>query len=418
MDWEVLGEPKCPSTPEEAYSSVVDSVVNLDTKTVTVLAMDERPRTKTWLYEAVADEAGTKDFGRNVPFGYCEDSLEPIGAVTKCEIIKAEDSKLEGATAYSLSKFGEDVQPLMSYFIKAVSESNELDSMWEVLGPTYSSGEGRAPTRISKILYEMRVQENPTVTQIMNKQDLSDSVKGLTDRLAVNELIEKKKPASHEGRSRYRVLNKKDDVEPIATYPSLTEDVVELLEEGETIDYRGAAEELRSRHRKPHQSSISEVLGGLEDQGILEREHLLSLTEKGEEALGILDTSADYIIHLFEGGEMPRPVEDSWNFYQENTQEFRRKHISHVWLNCRLKSPHVDSISKEEGIQRVEKIVEDLEKKETTATTANVWEEYKKQYKDRTRSFITDRLGDSPRVQGRRWEEDIRQKVWSFEEKI
>lgn len=221
MDWKVVEKPEYPATEEEACSSYLNQIMEFETKAITLLAMDEEARTHTQLWEAVSEEALTDEFSKALPWNYCKRSFERAGAVTKCEITVTRNFRLAGNTAYALSEFGQDLQPLAAYQIKSIGGSEWIDSMYELLG------EGR-------------------------------------------------------------------------------------------LNYIGAWARIYKT---------------------VEKEGKYSLPPGRKEALDVVSTTADWMKYLFsEEEEMPKPVEEAWNQYQENRESFRRDYVNPAWSGYRRAS--------------------------------------------------------------------------------
>lgn len=417
-------EPEMPETAEEAYTSLVNGVMNHGAKTVTALALDEEPDGKTGIYEAAVEEAGHNPDashrfipGRNTVKDYLTESLIDIGLVGKETITDAQHPNMEGGTAYRISEFGRHMQPVLAYGIKATSEAEHLEELEEALGPTYSSGDGRSPLRRSKILHSIRegAQTNMEIAETHGMQ--RGQITNLTDRLDEEGIIDRTKIHTEGGT--YFERNSEvpiEEAETVAQYTHVTDDIVEILERDEVTNSEQIREELDAT------SSIRTVLKGLKDQDIVDQVPNLQITQKGEEALGILDDTATAVNQYMQSDAetltealeaMPDYISDTWEEYQEDTERFREEYNMDIWNTSRLNSSKVNSLEPEEAQHRVEQIVRDYDEPVSVDEVAEEWEETYEE--KRTRKSIQSYLRKNDNLANTKPEEGYH-KVWELEE--
>lgn len=423
LETEVETEPDMPETAEEAYASLVNGVMNHGAKTVTALALDEEPKGKTGIYEAAVREAGHKPDAshrfipsRSTIQDYLSESLVDIGFVGKETITEAQHPTMEGGTAYRISEFGKHMQPVLAYGIKATSEADHLEELEEALGPTYSSGDGRSPLRRSKILHSLR-EDAHTNIEIAEEHGMDRSqVTNLTSRLDEEGVIDRTKFYTEGGNYFKRNPDiPADEAETVEQYGELTEEIVEVLERDQVTNSEQLREELNAT------SSIRSVLRGLEEQGVVEELPNLQLTEKGEEALSILDDTA-YAVNQYMQSDaetltealdaMPDYISDTWEEYQEDTEQFREEYNMDIWNTSRLNSSKVDALDPEEAHRRVEQIVRQYDEPISSEQVAEEWE---KQYDEkRTKKTIDSYLRKNDNLNNQ--EQEGYHKLWDLEE--
>ncbi len=430
MGWDIFEtetdfEPERPESAEEAYAALVNGVMNHGAKTVTALSLGEEPKGKTGIYRQAVEEAGHNSDAdhkfipsRSTIEDYLKESLIDIGMVGSETITEAQHPTMEGGSAYRASEFGRHMQPILAYSIKATSEADHLEELEEALGPTYSSGEGRSPMRRSQILHSIRHGARNS-NSIADEHGLEGSqVDNLTTRLDEEGVVDKINIYLEGGN--FVELDEdasEDDVDTVSTYASKTEDIVEYLSgREEPVNSSEIIEEFGT------DSSTRQVIAGLKDQGVINEAPTLELTEKGEEALEILDNTATAVSQymssdaetLTEALEaMPDYVSDVWEEYQEDTERFREEYNMDIWNTSRLNSSKVNSLAPEEAQHRVEEIVGEYDEPVTIHEVADEWEN---QYEDRrTKKAIKKYMRDSDKISNERADEGY-QVMWQLEE--
>lgn len=418
-------DPETPETAEEAYTALVNGVLNHGAKTVTALALDEEPKGKTGIYKAAVREAGHNPEAdhkfipsRSTVKDYLSESLIDIGLVGTETITDAQHPTMEGGTAYKISEFGKHMQPVLAYGIKAASEAEHLEELEEALGPTYSSGDGRSPLRRSKILHSIR-EDAETNKEIAETHGMKrGQITNLTQRLDEEGVIDRTKIHTEGGN--YFERNPEipaEEAEPVAQYTQLTEEIVDILERDEITNSEQIIDELDAT------TSVRPVLRGLEDQGVVDEVSNLQLTLKGEEALSILDDTANAVNQYIQSGAetltealeaMPDYISDTWEEYQEDKEKFREEYNMDVWNTSRLNSSKVNSLDPEEAHHRVEQIIRQYDEPLSVAEVAEEWEE--KYSEKRTRKSIQSYLRKNDELTNTKPEEGYH-KVWDLEEK-
>nr|EGQ39790.1 MAG: hypothetical protein J07AB56_05180 [Candidatus Nanosalinarum sp. J07AB56] len=424
---ETVLEPDKPDSAEEAYAAVANGAINLGTKKVTALSLDEQPKSKAGIYRKAVKEAGhtPKADNRFVPAKgttvcYVEDSLTNIGLAAKETIKKAQDDRIEEGTAYSLTEFGQHIQPILAQTIKAVSEANELEELGEALGKTASSGEERSPMNRTRTLHSIRNGARND-TAIAEEHDIEPTqVTKVTRRLDNEGIIEKKATHSEGGRRiEFNEDASVDDTRPVSGYTNLTGRIAEYLSDQ---DSPVARSELVENGDLGADSTTDAILTALNQQGIVNERPTIELTEKGEEAIGILDDVATAVTQYMNSDAetlrealdvMPDYVNDAWEEYQENPEEFK-EYTMEVWNASRRNSPHTDTVDSQEAQQRVEDILADHSEPVATRDIADEWENrYPKE--GRSVSSVRVYLKESDRIslQGTG---DYDSKLWYLEE--
>lgn len=404
--------PPYPERWEDAYQRILNGVSNNESKVVTVLSMDEIPYSYTELYDAVRQTVNTDDFGKSTPFGYCEQSLEDIGAVATSEITTSAGRR--GVTGYRLTEFGKTLQPLMAYQLKAVTDAEHTASLYESLGSTSSSGKQRAPAARAAILDSIASTDDATVLQVSD--DTGHPLRYVdqaTDRMAEETVIKKRKPGAYNEQSNYIVVDADpENYTAVRNMTALTDDVVTVLEEGHVTNSYELSEELDYDNIP----EISRVLSGLTDQGLLEQYPLLELTPKGEESLHILRNIKSFSRSLYDKEAAPPEIPSAWNLYNTDRTHFNNTYSSVAWNAYRRLSSRVHKTPKEEGIRRIEEIVKELECTDTPTTTKNITEVYNNRYHELSRDTIGERLNQSDNLHKDKWEEDRRQKIYIYKD--
>lgn len=391
MSWDILEtetefEPDAPESDEEAYAALVNGVINHGAKAVTALSLGEEPKGKSGIYQQAVEEAGHNPDAnhrfipsKNTIRDYLTESLIDIGLVGEETITDAQHPVMEGGTAYRASEFGRHIQPILAYSIKATSESEHLEELEEALGPTYSSGDGRSPMRRSQILHSIR-HDAKNNRAIADEHGIESSqVNNLTSRLNEEGIVEKINIYLEGGN--FLELDEEtsvDDAVTVSTYASKTEGIVQYLEDREEpVNSSELIEEFGK-------SSTRQVIAGLKDQGVINEVPTLELTEKGEEALEILDNTATAVSQYMKSDAetltealkaMPDYISDTWDEYQEDTERFREEYNMDVWNTSRQNSSKVNSLAPEEAQHRVEKILGQYNKPVTIHEVADRWED-------------------------------------------
>jgi Mn-dependent DtxR family transcriptional regulator len=392
LDTSPTREPDPPETPKDAYKAVVNGVLNHGCKTVTALGLDEQPKGKTGIHRTAVKEAGYhpgQDHrfipGRSTPIDYCSESFIDIGLIGEEEIIEAQHPQMEGGTAYRLSSFGRDMQPVFAYAINQVAEAEELEDFSTILGRTESHAEERSPLRRSKILYSINEGAVDT-SEVAEEQNISlDSVSGILARLDENDVLERVYP-TQDGGGFYRLCpnHSSEDISRNGNYAPQAHQIVEALEGEDTINLEQAAE-ITGVY-----PTASNALTRLEERGVIERVPNFDLTQKGEEAVEILNGVANAVSSYMsqdtddlEGAlaVMPGYIMDTWEQYQEETERFRNSYNRAIWNSSRLNSPKVNRIEPEKARERVGRVVEDLD----SPTVEEVKEEWDERFPE-TRS--------------------------------
>lgn len=430
MGWDIFEtetefEPEEPESAEEAYAALVNGVINHGAKTVTALSLSEEPQGKTGVYKQAVEEAGhnpdaSHNFipGMNTIKDYLTESLIDIGVVGKETITDAQHPTMEGGTAYTASKFGKHMQPILTYTIKATSEAEHLEELEEALGPTYSSGEERSPMRRSQILHSLRHGARNNV-EIADERGMERSqVDNLTTRLDEEGIIDETNIYLEGGY--FLELDEEasvQDAETVSSYATQTEEIVEYLEgRDEPVNSSEIIEEFDQAS-----SSTREILAGLKHQGVINETPNLQLTEKGEEALEILDNTATAVSQYMQSDAetltealdaMPDYISDTWEEYQENTEQFREEYNMDVWNTSRRNSSKVDALDPEEAQHRVEKIVRQYDEPLSSEQVAEEWE--KKYDEKRTKKTIDSYLRKNDNLNNQ--DQEGYHKLWELEE--
>ncbi len=428
---DLVAEPDPPRTVETAYSSVLNGVMNHGCKIVTALALDDQPASKSGIYRATVTEAGyvpgPEGVGdgeepylpsRPVPAGYCADSFLPMGIVAEERVTSAEDGRIEGAAAYRLTAFGQDIQPLLAYTAREVAESPHLTAPNDILGATNSTTGERAPTRSEKVL---RAIDEGTATEeeLIEEYDLpQEAARATTDRLAEGGAIAKRRPTRDGGRY-YQVPDDidYDSVETVYGRQSLTEAVMDVLEPGAEVNREKVAALIGS-DQKEH---ISTTLSGLADQGVLHPSPNYVMRETGQDFLTILDTVKEGITDYIEAAPstreaaldvMPADVTDAWREYTSETRRFQEEYNRPLWNAAREASGHVGQLPREEAYNRVTRIVGELGE----AATDTVHERWTELFLEpRKRRTIGIYLDESPHVSGEAGGAEGGQNLWRLE---
>ncbi|WP_124196860.1 hypothetical protein [Natrarchaeobius chitinivorans] len=413
MEWTAVENPEYPDTSLDAYSGLVNGVLNLETKSVTGLALNDEPLRSQDLYDRVRKMIGTDDFGESTPRDYCRNSFEDIGLVTKAVITDTGSLGTKNPVAYSASDFGKDVQPVLSYHLKYVTESENIESMRHILGSTSSGTDNRSPLNRSKVLYQIGVDDFPRVTSIAEEQDLDPAhVPQIVSRLEESSAIKWRKSYYPGGTNDYRVLEPDpEDYSHTGTVHTLTDQIVDLLEEDSVVNV-DIFEQLDG-----HRTDVSRVLADLARQDVLEPFQRLELTETGKEAIEFLDTTARYTESLYDKNrDPPQEVRKAWELYSSNTSKFNSLYTSSAWRACWKQSSFVDKVSKNDGIRRVEEILQELSEQGKAPTTSTIHKYYNEKFDDRTRHHIAKRLREAESIEGEKWEKNRREKIWWVEE--
>ena len=328
MEWETVSDPEYPETALEAYTSLVDGVLNLETKAVTALSLSKEPKTIAHIHDDVSGMVNNSGFGASMLYHYCDTTFDEIGLVTEARVSKSGYNTSEGSIGYAASEFGGDIQPLLSHEIKYVVESENLDSMRDVLGASMSNTDIRSPLNISKILHGINAEDGPTATSISRSYEMDRAhTNQLISKLELNSVVENYAPYASERTADYEVV--KADTEDYTTVEDmggLTTEIVDLLEEGNIVNYQNV-----SQHLDYADKNISKVLSGLSRQEILESVQRLKLTDKGEDALKFLDTTANFVDSLYNESDFPPEVIEAWEQYNSNPSEFNPKYTERAW---------------------------------------------------------------------------------------
>lgn len=142
-----------------AYLGLLAGVANHEAKAFTLAYMATRPEDHYFVMEELGDGVITAQgpqpawrLHKSVPFAYCHESFEPIGAVAKSRL-NANNGRL--ITAYGLTAFGRQDGLAMAGLCMRWSLDHPEVSVQEILGTTQSQTENRSPAIRMAIIHSM-----------------------------------------------------------------------------------------------------------------------------------------------------------------------------------------------------------------------------------------------------------------------
>lgn len=153
----------------EEYFGLLSGVANHEAKALTVAAMAHNAPEDGLFSAATLDSVmhsiqgqnpGWK-IGRTVPFTYCDESLGPIGAVTKSTI---KNERGRSVAAYGLTDYGKEYGLAMAGLVLDWSLRYPELSVQTVLGSSQSKTENRTPVYRLAVLESILTAENEGIS--------------------------------------------------------------------------------------------------------------------------------------------------------------------------------------------------------------------------------------------------------------
>lgn len=275
----VLDERGFPSELDDQMESVLSSV-NTEPKQIALLALEETPQIKYHVLNKITDKYVDTDRhwypGHKALDGYLEETLLPIGFLTKKEVIKHFDRPRVG---WSLSPSGKKYgRPIAAFSLKYAVENES--SLFPLLGRTASRGEIRAPLVTYKTLNEL--SKTDLMLSELEKRVGSSTIAGGrgAKRLINQDLIEYEVPEERMRHPyKWKENKKPEDAKPVKDHRTLTNSVAPLLYKFGRADRVELSKELDIDSPE----RINPVLSGLEDQGFIEPDYFASITQKGKD---------------------------------------------------------------------------------------------------------------------------------------
>jgi hypothetical protein len=284
--------PKEPQLTEEQISNLISSFGNHEAKAITLLVMEPRHiYNQRELHQALLRLQGTNpawQITHAVPIHYCEDSLEPIGLVTK-EILDS-DLNIYG---YIKTEYGTGVGDPLAGLLLDISERYNV-SLISLFGKTSSRAKSteisiaqgefeyksRAPGSRLKIFGALVKRSEPMrVADISEDTGLDVGLIGThLIELSQKGIIEYKSVDADKPTSFYRLSSVPPEVDPkpYKSLHSLTNEVMKILRTHSSLSF--SRSELLTllrtslgRNPKSLDTQLSSVLTHLEKSGYLEQ---------------------------------------------------------------------------------------------------------------------------------------------------
>ncbi|MEK6935018.1 MAG: hypothetical protein AABW46_04015 [Nanoarchaeota archaeon] len=253
----------------EGRLNAILNVVNTELKALTLLHLDDTPRSGQEIKARVRETVGKGIYlPRYDAFSdYCHKTLFPIGTVAEKDVIYEDSERI--VTGYKLTEAGKKYgMPIVAFTLDYIAR-NRI-SMYNILGSTQSYGKSRSPFNRTKILDLLRtgvLREVDLAKMLdLNKIPILQHLKslkkiGFIQYDSVGELSKGSK-----GIFIYQWLEGKKVTEVVAVdkKPILTRKVAEKLKELKESDRNQLAGLLEY-----NRWNVSTILSGLERQGIV-----------------------------------------------------------------------------------------------------------------------------------------------------
>jgi len=316
---EILEERENPFPDDvEGRLNAILNVVNTELKTLTLLHLDDRYANESEIKSRLRDTVGNGTYlPSNGSFGnYCLKSLFPIGAVAQGDIRITNARGPRHFAGYRLTEAGRKYgRPIAAFTLDYVSRTGM--SMFEILRSTVSPGKTRAPlnrVKILKILESEGELRQADLVDFLNLDYFTPiGVISLSEIGFINcESVGERRKNAHFVSYGWVHGKRSEEARTVASQVSLTKNIAEALFTSGELN-RGEILQLLDN---PHNPSVSSVISGLKEQGLVRIVSKWSVKEMSR--IRLLEPGKRFLVEYIE------PIEDSLQdgLFLSQTQEF------------------------------------------------------------------------------------------------
>ncbi len=254
-----------PRNPERRLETVL-SCMNGELKQATLLVVDDEPLTRTGIWKLLGELADTPLPDARTFYDYCTQTLCPAGFLIQEIFGKGLRAR---CSCFSLSPKGAEYgQPIAAFSLRYAVDHDV--SLYELLGPTSSAGDSRAPYNRARII-ELLAEGCTQIVELEDRLGLAhtDINYHLTHLQGLG-LVEFRSLKPERGPKRYRWVKGKrpEQAKTVSTRRKLTGDVAKWL-------YRnriGNPFQIATQLGGVYPQDVSKVLVGLSGQGLAQTE--------------------------------------------------------------------------------------------------------------------------------------------------
>ena len=358
---QTIEKPKSfPTDPEQRIDSILSGIVNIETKQILTLLINDNPQSTEQLRDCFVDTTGSvwmpKKLGISIR-EYLLLSMDSVGFVAYSFL--QEDLQVCHKVTEAGKRYG---QPIASY---ALDLGRQLDfSFYQLLGRTASTGDNRAPYNRFRIL-EMLLEKDRRIVDIA--EELNVTLTGVSRHLKALQkldLIEYDSVGPEEsGWAFYRWTGgDPESAEAISGQPKLTKDVANWLFRNIGGDYKQITDRLierggyRNWERDVLKVDVSRMLSWLKQhvfadskyQGGLEQSHVSLLPNNK----GLVEDFTRKIRNALQDGPELEAMEEIHQQYQGDPDKFRQDAARRLQIYVEV-SPGINAKSPEERIGNI-----------------------------------------------------------------